>query len=91
MASSKEKMVAEMFAKLAFKESKDDCHTLDPVEKKADVNNEVVNENNQEKNEVVNDPVESSKSPNVKFDDNLFDSSQFEEGGSSKQDEGTKL
>ena len=91
MASSKEKMVAEMFEKLVFKDTNDDFQTLDPVQKKSDVYNKLDDESNQEKNKVANDVVEPSKSANVKFDENSFLSSQFEEGGSSKQDEGIKL
>ena len=91
MASSKEKTFVEMFEKLAFKDSNDDCHTLDPVQKKTDVNNEVVHENQQAKNQVVNDPSEASKSSKVEFDDKSFKSSQFEEGDSSKEYEGTDL
>ena len=88
MASPKEKMVAEMFEKLVVKDSKDDSYTLDHIEKKTEVYNEVVHENNQQNNKDENDPVELSKSPNINFDDKPFVSSEFEEGESSKQDEG---
>ena len=91
MASSKEKIVAEMFEKLALRNSKDACHTLDPKEKKTEVDQKNVHENNQENNKPVNSDSEPSKSANNKFDDKSFVSSNSEEGESSKQDEGTLL
>ena len=90
MATSKEQSVLQMFENLCVSKSVDPCSSVDDNDKKSVCSNEDVGLQACEKND-TDVPLESITTPKAKLDGNPFADSCFEEGESSKEDQGNKI
>ena len=91
MASSKEETLARMLEKIALKHSDKECSNLDSVKTTVKVEKKVVDGKTQDKIPSNKESVDHGKPSNVNADDKSFSTSSFEEGESSKDNEGTFL
>ena len=90
MASPVEKKVLEMFETLILStKSTHESSTVDPDEPKKNAEVPDVDQSNPQ-NPQIDVPIKSGASQNTNAQDNAFVASMFEEGNSSKQDEGNK-